>query len=240
MDQAQLLTWFLLVACFYAKLQTTSAGDRPLIGVLAMKITDETIFKHFKWTKDKSYIAASYVKWLESAGARVVPIRNDMSEKNLTYLFKSINGILFPGGEINLEDSEYYKTGKKLFHKIVKANNHDNFFPAFGICRGSQAIAVFAEETIDILTQFDAKNMSLTMKFSDDYKKSRMFANLSDSLKNAIENEPITAHYHKYGIKPEEFTKYKKLKTHFRILGTSENKKGQFVSAFEGKEVNLS
>ena len=46
---------------------------KPVLGIL----TQELSYKlNFKYTNIyDSYIAASYVKWIESAGARVVPIR---------------------------------------------------------------------------------------------------------------------------------------------------------------------
>ena len=50
----------------------------------------------------RPYIAASYVKYLESAGARVVPVLHTASKDNLTSTFNSINGLLYPGGGANL------------------------------------------------------------------------------------------------------------------------------------------
>lgn len=44
----------------------------------------------------KSYIAAGFVKWIEAAGGRAVPIRFYASDKELYRIFKSINGIIFP------------------------------------------------------------------------------------------------------------------------------------------------
>jgi len=40
------------------------------------------------------------VKFLASAGARVVPIPYDASYENLTYLFYNTNGLLFFGGDV--------------------------------------------------------------------------------------------------------------------------------------------
>lgn len=45
-----------------------------------------------------SYFPASYVKWLESGGARVVPIPYDSAPADLSALLKQINGALFTGG----------------------------------------------------------------------------------------------------------------------------------------------
>ena len=48
--------------------------------------------------KATSYIAASYVKYLEMAGARVVPLIYNQPSDDIDTLLKGINGILFPGG----------------------------------------------------------------------------------------------------------------------------------------------
>ena len=44
-----------------------------------------------------TYIAASYVKYLEAAGARVVPVDFYASESQLDKLFTSLNGFFFTG-----------------------------------------------------------------------------------------------------------------------------------------------
>lgn len=44
----------------------------------------------------RSYVGASYVKWVEAAGGRVVPIRFYASDAELRRLFNSVNGLIFP------------------------------------------------------------------------------------------------------------------------------------------------
>lgn len=50
------------------------------------------------YKQQKSFIVASYVKSMESAGARVVPIFLDRDPEYYNTLVHSVNGILFPGG----------------------------------------------------------------------------------------------------------------------------------------------
>ena len=47
--------------------------------------------------KNSSYVAAAYVKWIEAAGGRAVPIRFYVSDGELRRLFDSVNGLIFPG-----------------------------------------------------------------------------------------------------------------------------------------------
>ena len=65
------------------------ANDRPLIGVLTQACHK---------CPGRSYVAAAYVKWVEAAGGRVVPIRFYVSDSELERLFNTVNGIIFPGG----------------------------------------------------------------------------------------------------------------------------------------------
>lgn len=50
-------------------------NERPIIGLLTQPGEPAPV--------GQSYVAASYVKWLESAGARVVPILYDMTEQEV-------------------------------------------------------------------------------------------------------------------------------------------------------------
>ena len=44
-------------------------NNEPVIGVLSQALSDYSgIVKRYPWTKGKSYIAASYVKFIESSG----------------------------------------------------------------------------------------------------------------------------------------------------------------------------
>lgn len=52
--------------------QQVECNDRPVVGILAQE--SYSVNKYFPNEKYHSYIAASYVKYMESAGARVIPI----------------------------------------------------------------------------------------------------------------------------------------------------------------------
>ncbi|EDW30432.1 GL17839 [Drosophila persimilis] len=73
-------------------LVAASANSSPVIGVLTQEVyTDGLISRHFE--NKTSYIAASYVKYLEGAGARVVPIWIGRNRSYYEDLMHKINGI---------------------------------------------------------------------------------------------------------------------------------------------------
>ena len=74
---------------------------------------------------------ASYVKYIESAGARIVPIINEESDENIKSKVDRVNGVLFPGG-----GGDYLETGRKVFEQVLKKNDDGQLYPAWGICLG--------------------------------------------------------------------------------------------------------
>lgn len=90
-------------------------NNRPIIGILTQPAEDVFL----QW--GTSYIAASYVKFIESGGGRVVPVLYPKKKKNIFFfflfpffltinshnstteqldeIFDSINGLFFPGGK---------------------------------------------------------------------------------------------------------------------------------------------
>ena len=74
----------------------------------------------------RSYIAGGFVKWIEAAGARPVPIRYYSSDAELRRLFNSVNGLIFPGGLTDLwMDSPYVVAARKLWTWAKEANNDE-------------------------------------------------------------------------------------------------------------------
>ena len=83
-------------------------NDRPIIGILAQELSVPLK----KWYGDNytSYIGSSYIKYIEAAGARVVPVLINQPMEYYELVFNSTNGLLFPGGGVSLS-----KSGKLLF-----------------------------------------------------------------------------------------------------------------------------
>ena len=78
--------------------------ERPIIGILSQDLSseDRASIDNSNYT---SYIAASYVKFVESGGARVVPILINQPDDYYQMIFSSTNGLLIPGGAQDFDDS---------------------------------------------------------------------------------------------------------------------------------------
>ena len=76
-----------LCATVCAAVHGADVDNRPVVGVL-------TLPNYFpQWADKRSYFPASYVKWLESGGTRVVPIPYTMNSSDVETLFESLNGV---------------------------------------------------------------------------------------------------------------------------------------------------
>ena len=68
-----------------------------------------TLFKSFMEESEENlaneFFDSSYVKFLEQAGARVVPIFIQRDEAYYRRMFNLTNGLLVPGGAANLAES---------------------------------------------------------------------------------------------------------------------------------------
>ena len=51
-----------------------------------------------------TYIAASYIKFVEASGARAVPILEGSTRAEVEALFPRLNAVVFPGGNVRLTE----------------------------------------------------------------------------------------------------------------------------------------
>ena len=205
-------------------------NNRPIIGVMSQATHGEIYPK-----LGNSYIAASYIKYLESSGARVVPIMNDLNEEETEKLFNSINGVLFPGGGVNLSTSGYAKIGKWIIDLAKTAFDKGDYFPIWATCLGFEFISTLIGEDLNIVSPTDSENLPLPLNFSQDYRSSEMFGNIEDSLAYFLRSAATTMNNHKYSLLKSSYETNQKMKSFFRILSTNRDRNGlEFVSTIEG------
>jgi len=213
---------------------TSISSPAPVIGILTQDTDDS----------QNSYIYASYIKYLESAGARVVPVVWDQSPDDLTSIFSRLNGLLFPGGGINLLDfnTPYMQAILHLYNLVIDANTKGDYFPLWGTCMGFQEITVVSANTPSVLDidSFDSENLPQALNFTSLAQSSRMFRNCPASLLHALSFEDITMNNHHDGVKPETYSTNAALSSIFNVLSTNSDRAGkEYVSAVEGKKMPI-
>ncbi|MEE6479262.1 hypothetical protein FKM82_012192 [Ascaphus truei] len=175
-------------------------NERPIIGIVAQEVTDESLLSF-----GKTYIADSYVKFLESAGCRVVPIRLNLPEIEYLKMFNSINGVLFPGGDADIQKSSFAHTATIFYQLAVEAASSGRYFPVWGTCLGFQLLTAFTSGE-NLLSPTPANNISLPLNLTDEAFSSKMFKNASQEMLKSLSREKVTANFHHYGITAENYT----------------------------------
>ncbi|XP_008589768.1 PREDICTED: gamma-glutamyl hydrolase [Galeopterus variegatus] len=203
-------------------------SKKPIIGILMQRC-------HGKEMRNlgKYYIAASYVKYLEAAGARVVPVRLDLRDYEYETLFKSINGVLFPGGSANLRHSDYAHAAKIFYDLALQSFDDGDYFPVWGTCLGFEEIS-FLTSGEYLLTHTDTTGIAMPLNFTGGTLQSRMFQNFPADLLLSLAIEPLTANFHKWSLSVKNFTMNEKLKKFFNVLTTNTDGKIEFISTMEG------
>ncbi|KAE8619469.1 hypothetical protein XENTR_v10009802 [Xenopus tropicalis] len=208
----------------------TELNNRPIIGIVAQEVTDKEFFPF-----GATYIADSYVKFLESAGSRVVPIRLNLPEEEYRKLFKSINGVLFPGGSVDLQVSSFSRTTRIFYKLAVEASSSGHYFPIWGTCMGFQILTALTAGA-DLLSATAAENISLPLNLTDEVASSRMFHHAPPDLLRVLSQERVTANFHHFGLTPETFRANKKLSEFYRVLSTNRDTNGvEFISTIEAR-----
>lgn len=82
-------------------LSQAAVKQTPVIGIY----TEDS---DYPGSEDKTYISASYVKMIESAGGQVIPIFYSSTQAELAKLLPQINGVLFPGGEMPIDVKNHW------------------------------------------------------------------------------------------------------------------------------------
>jgi len=201
-------------------------NNRPIIAVIAQRHPKDSNESH-------SYIAASYVKYLESAGARVVPIPHYFNEKKIAEIFTYVNGVLYPGGDVTWFTSDYYKHAKQFWDLAIAANDKGVYFPIWGTCLGFEALHVIREGK-DILSKRVSSGHALALAFTKDAQKSRLFKDIPEDIFKALRTEDITYNSHHFGITRETYKKYPNLENFFKVLSVNIDIYGkEFISTIE-------
>uniref|UniRef100_A0A8I3Q498 folate gamma-glutamyl hydrolase n=1 Tax=Canis lupus familiaris TaxID=9615 RepID=A0A8I3Q498_CANLF len=188
-----------------------SSSSKPIIGVLMQKCRNKELKSLGKY-----YIAASYVKYLESAGARVVPIR-----------------ILFPGGSVDLKKSGYALAAKTFYNFAKQSFDDGDYFPVWGTCLGFEELSYLISGQC-LLTLTHTDGITMPLNFTKDASQSRMFQNFPPDLLKSLSVEPLTANFHKWSLSVTNFTKNENLKEFFNVLTTNTDGKTEFISTMEG------
>ncbi|KAH8932482.1 hypothetical protein BDL97_19G074900 [Sphagnum fallax] len=213
-------------------------NSRPLIGILSQPTCGEkTRESERNWdsapsssssSSNRSCIAASYVKFVESGGARAVPILYNEPEDSLIQKFAAINGILFPGGATSLKGGPFYQTAEKLFNMVIEANERGDYFPLYGVCLGFELLTILVSQNHSILERFDAEHRPAPLLFIGDWVKNHsIFQWVPQEVVDKLSQQSLAMENHQMGISPERWFSNKLLTDFFQVLTLTPDNNGK-------------
>jgi len=207
-----------------------SINNRPIIGIVTLPDAEKG-----------QYMAASYVKWLEMSGSRVLPIFLTDTPSKLDPILEQINGVLFTGGGTSWSGM-YSKTINHILEFARNSFDVGDPFPIWGTCLGFESL-LEAESTCnckDILSHVDADDLTLPVDFTSNADDSTMFPNhssIAQIARNVFSTSLSTQNEHSWSVLPSTFSSDKDLSSKFNILATSKDRSGtEFIAIVESKD----
>uniref|UniRef100_A0A1D1Z948 folate gamma-glutamyl hydrolase n=1 Tax=Anthurium amnicola TaxID=1678845 RepID=A0A1D1Z948_9ARAE len=204
---------------------------RPVIGILTHP--GDGASGRLSNATNASYIAASYVKFVESAGARVIPLIFNEAREVLNEKLSLVNGVVFTGGWA--KSGFYLETAQYIFKKILERNDAGDHFPLFGICLGFEILSIIISEDKNILQRFSATNQASTLEFTENVEfQGTVFQRFPPQLLRKLSRECLVMQNHQYGVSPQSLQDNAALSSFFKILTTSTDDHGQvYVSTVQ-------
>ena len=214
----------------------------PVIGILSLPMDLPAPVANFS-----SYFVASYVKWLEAGGARVVPLLFDAPASATQALLAQLNGVLITGGAAAFFEADgvtltrYAATAQLALNESLRAAANGEWFPVWGTCLGHELLLVLAAgpDGSVLGDGFDSEDIQLALAPTADAASSRLWGTVNEEQADAwawLTTENITENLHVKGIEPASFAASAALVAGYRVLSTNVDRNGRpFVSSFEAK-----
>ncbi|CAD8060334.1 unnamed protein product [Paramecium sonneborni] len=221
----------LLFAYFKLSSNNYLLQEQPVVGVF----TQPSTFSEYS-RDNYTYIAASYVKFLESGGARVIPIPYEANYSTLDEIFSNINGILIPGGSTGLiGPSLYTQKVAYLVNKALKINKEGGWFPVIGICLGHEVMHyILSNYSANFLIDVKGQD-KVTKPINIQYRQAYFYGQMNEELYQASLKENLAYYHHIHAVSPSLYEIAPILKQYLRITSTQIDDDEQlFITSTDG------
>ncbi|KAJ8924851.1 hypothetical protein NQ315_001006 [Exocentrus adspersus] len=213
----------------------TCSLETPIIGILSQ---ETFIVSHlFPEERHDSFIAASYVKHIESGGGRVVPIWIGQSEDYYRRVVSYTNGVLFPGGGTYFNvTGGYGQAAKQIYKFALEANTKGIYYPVWGSCLGMEVLAFASLDGKDIRVDCLLKNVAVPLNFTKAARKSKLFSKAPKSVLTALASQDVAFNFHRYCL-TKSVLEENSILSNWKVLATNKDvNQLEFISAMESKE----
>ncbi|XP_018496633.1 gamma-glutamyl hydrolase A [Galendromus occidentalis] len=202
------------------------ANNRPVVGIVAEDYYGRIPGK-------STYIAASYVKWAEAAGARVLPIFINQTEEYYDRVLGLVNGVIFPGGAVHIDKDTGYGNSGRLIYKKIHQRNLDGYLPLWGTCLGMELVIYAHLNRNDPRTRCAMQDKALSLQLGETH--GRLLGSAPENIIQKLTTEPVNIHYHSWCLTSKNFRAFN-LDSDFSALAFNNDSEGRkFVSVLEHK-----
>lgn len=205
----------------------------PIIGILAQPTPQAR-----EGNGSQRYLAASYVKYVESGGARAVPVFTDRPEKELRKLFTQLNGLLVPGGGQKLAPGEEFYDATSLFTDLAMEayDIHGEVFPIQYTCLGFEAAAVkFSNNPYIVSNLTGTYGVVSELTWTPDAKDARSLRLVPPDVMEQAARGGLVYQSHHHGVWLPDFLG-SELAEFFDLLSTTRDALGKaYVSTMQAR-----
>lgn len=172
------------------------------------------------------------MKFIESAGARAVPIQYDLPKHEIKRRFELINGVLIPGGgQVLSPGHPFYDAAEHLLAMALDANDRGDYFPVHGTCLGFEALAVVVSGNDTILGTFNAENLPSPLFLTDKASASYFWKSLAKPIRHSLVDKPYAMENHKNGLSVKAFEESDRLRDFFNVISVTADRDGSFYAS---------
>lgn len=202
-----------------------------------------------------TFINVSYCQWLESFGAKVIPIPYDMPLPLIEEILPQINGLLIQGSRCRikwpykeeeiqkvLQDHNHLPIEVVLEHIMkILLNSKTSKTPIYLVCWGMELLPLILTGKVreDILKKSTGCRR-VYLPCHKIVKDSQLFRYFTEEELEIMEKEKVTYHNHANNITPDFFEENEILKRDCIVTSRGFDGSGtEFVSTFESREFPL-
>lgn len=217
----------------------TDENQFPIIGIMAQGLPPLT---QEMYPAYNSFIAASYVKAVESSGARVVPIPVRRNETYYRELLQSLNGVVLPGGTpLWPPNNPYYDAATIIYKIALEMNQKGTAFPILAVCLGFVYLVTIANGHHNFLYNCSIGADNLPLQFVQPYKQTALFKDANEEVYSILSSSDVTVNHHTWCALEKDFVRWSPLKNEWTITSVSTSSAGltpdlEFIATMEHKE----